>query len=335
MLTAASVCLAVVVLDRAWVNLWATVPVLLVGGADHRGVPGLHPPDPALRLVGTPLRLQPDAGHANLEPSSMSLEVLSQVCTVMRARRAQLVLAEPSGIPRRVSLDERGPSGVEPISLEESSFVSQVIRTGRGVPPQEHRHPAAQDLHRPDRRRVRLRHRGPAHERELGDRRHRRLGSRRGARHLRRRRSPPLRGPRRTRQRQPGACPPGRGTALRGRQQVTPGDPRHADRAAQPHAVPHPGDDRTEQERRRRHRAARPRPVQGRQRHARPRHRRPPPVRGLRAAVARRLGAVPPWPGSVATSSHWSSPGSPTRHKPSPRSTICTTRCRARSRSTG
>ncbi len=38
-------------------------------------------------------------GTANLEPSSMSVEVLRQVCTVMRARRAQLILAEPSGHP--------------------------------------------------------------------------------------------------------------------------------------------------------------------------------------------------------------------------------------------
>ena len=47
-------------------------------------------------------------GTANLEPSSMSVDVLRQVCTVMRARRAELVLAEPSGIPRRISLDDDG-----------------------------------------------------------------------------------------------------------------------------------------------------------------------------------------------------------------------------------
>ena len=48
-------------------------------------------------------------GTANLEPSSMSVDVLKEVCTVMRARRAELILAEPSGIPRRISFDERGP----------------------------------------------------------------------------------------------------------------------------------------------------------------------------------------------------------------------------------
>jgi diguanylate cyclase (GGDEF)-like protein len=60
----------------------------------------------------------------------MSLEVLSQVCTVMRARRAQLVLAEPDGIPRRISLDDHGTSEVEPISLDTSSIVTQAIENG-------------------------------------------------------------------------------------------------------------------------------------------------------------------------------------------------------------
>jgi diguanylate cyclase (GGDEF)-like protein len=61
----------------------------------------------------------------------MSNEVLRQVCTVMRCRRAQLILAEPSGIPRRVSLDENGPSGVELIELTPTSFVTQCIESGR------------------------------------------------------------------------------------------------------------------------------------------------------------------------------------------------------------
>jgi GAF domain-containing protein len=52
------------------------------------------------------------------------------VCTVMRARRAELVLAEPSGIARRMSFDERGASGFLPISLEKSSIVARAITTG-------------------------------------------------------------------------------------------------------------------------------------------------------------------------------------------------------------
>ncbi len=79
----------------------------------------------------------------------MSLEVLSQVCTVMRARRAQLVLAEPSGIPRRISLDDHGPSEVEPISLDTSSIVTQAIETRRRVPPQRRTTPQRRSSYDP------------------------------------------------------------------------------------------------------------------------------------------------------------------------------------------
>jgi len=130
MLTAASVCLAFVVLDAAWFDLWATVPLVLVAVLivlAYRGFTRLSLRFASLeRLYDFSRAL----GTANLEPSSMSLEVLSQVCTVMRARRAQLVLAEPSGIPRRISLDDRGPSEVELINLDESSFVTQAIESG-------------------------------------------------------------------------------------------------------------------------------------------------------------------------------------------------------------
>ena len=69
-------------------------------------------------------------GTASLEPSSMSVDVLKKVCTVMRARRAELVLAEPTGIPRRITFDDRGASGIEPITLHEASLVTQAIASG-------------------------------------------------------------------------------------------------------------------------------------------------------------------------------------------------------------
>ena len=130
MLTAASVCLAIMVFDAAWMNLWATVPVLLVAAlviAAYRGYTRLSLRFASLQRLYDFSRA---LGTANLEPSSMSLEVLSQVCTVMRARRAQLVLAEPAGIPRRISLDDHGASEVEPISLDTSSIVTQAIESG-------------------------------------------------------------------------------------------------------------------------------------------------------------------------------------------------------------
>ncbi len=129
-IVAASMCLAFVVFDAAWMNIWATVPVLLVAIlviAVYRNYTRTSLRFASLQRLYDFSRA---LGTANLEPSSMSLEVLSQVCTVMRARRAQLVLAEPSGIPRRISLDDHGPSEVELISLDKSSFVTQAIETG-------------------------------------------------------------------------------------------------------------------------------------------------------------------------------------------------------------
>ncbi len=127
MLSAASIALAIVVLNAAWISLWAVVPVLLVAAMIIAAYSGY------LRLTLRFASLQRlydfsrALGTTNLEPTSMSVEVLRQVCTVMRARQAQLILAEPSGIPRRLALTERGPSGVEPIHLEPGSFVTQAI----------------------------------------------------------------------------------------------------------------------------------------------------------------------------------------------------------------
>ena len=130
MLMAASICLSFVVLDVAWFSLWATLPLLLVGLMiilAYRGYSRL------LLRFGSLQRLYDFSrilGTASLEPSSMSLDVLEQVRTVMRARRAELILAEPSGIPRRISVGDEGASGIEPITLDQTSFVTKAIATG-------------------------------------------------------------------------------------------------------------------------------------------------------------------------------------------------------------
>jgi diguanylate cyclase (GGDEF)-like protein len=128
-LIAASVCLALAFLDAAWFDLWATVPLVLVAVlivVTYQAYTRLSLRFASLQRLYDFSRA---LGTANLEPSSMSLEVLSQVCTVMRARRAQLILAEPSGLPRKISLDDRGPSGIELIGLDKSSIVTQAIET--------------------------------------------------------------------------------------------------------------------------------------------------------------------------------------------------------------
>jgi diguanylate cyclase (GGDEF)-like protein len=130
LLSLTSICLALVVLDAAWFELWATVPLLIVAAlivVAYRGYTRL-----SLRF-GSLQRLYDFSqvlGSASLEPSTMSGDVLQQVCTVMRARRAQLILAEPSGIPRRISMGDDSTSGVELINLDPSSFVTAAIGTG-------------------------------------------------------------------------------------------------------------------------------------------------------------------------------------------------------------
>ena len=130
MLTAASMCLAVVFLDAAWFDPWATLPLVLVAAliiVAYRGYTSLSLRFSALEHLYDFSRAM---GTASLEPSSMSVDVLSKVCTVMRARRAELILAEPSGIPRRITFDDHGASGIKSIILNDASIVTQTINTG-------------------------------------------------------------------------------------------------------------------------------------------------------------------------------------------------------------
>ena len=130
---AASLCLSFVVLDAAWFDPWATVPLLLVAVliiVAYRGYARLSLRFASLQRLYDFSRT---LGTASLDPSSMSLDVLSQVCTVIRTRRAELILAEPTGIPRRVSLDDRGVPRVEPIRLVRASIVTQAIVSGEAA----------------------------------------------------------------------------------------------------------------------------------------------------------------------------------------------------------
>ena len=133
MITAASVCLAFVVLDAAWVALWATLPVLVVAALVilvYRAYTRLSLRFASLQRLYDFSRA---LGTANLEPSSLSVEVLDQVCTVMRARRAEIIFAEPTGIPRRISMNEHRASGLTPIRLEASSIVAQALKSGQAA----------------------------------------------------------------------------------------------------------------------------------------------------------------------------------------------------------
>jgi diguanylate cyclase (GGDEF)-like protein len=130
MLMLASICLSFVVLDAAWSSLWAIVPLVLVAAliiAAYRGYIRLSSRFTSVQRLYDFSRA---LNRASLEPSSVRVDVLRQVCSVMRARRAELVLAEHSKLLRRISVDDRGPSGFEPVRLDESSIITQTISSG-------------------------------------------------------------------------------------------------------------------------------------------------------------------------------------------------------------
>jgi diguanylate cyclase (GGDEF)-like protein len=129
-LVMASICLSFVVLDTAWFSLWAMLPLVLVAAliiAAYRGYVRLSSRFTSVERLYDFSR---ELNKASIEPSSVRVDVLRQVRSVMRARRAELVLAEPSKIPRRISVNDRGPSGFEPVRLDESSIIAQAIASG-------------------------------------------------------------------------------------------------------------------------------------------------------------------------------------------------------------
>ena len=133
LLLAASIGLAFVVLDAAWWDPWATLPLVLVAALivfAYRGYTRLSLRFGALQRLYDFSR---SLGDADLEPAGMTLAVLEQVRTVMRARRSELILAETSGIPRRVSLNSAAAPTVEPLVLDKSSIVTQAMSNGAAV----------------------------------------------------------------------------------------------------------------------------------------------------------------------------------------------------------
>jgi diguanylate cyclase (GGDEF)-like protein len=130
MFMAANMCLSFVVLDLAWFSLWAIIPLVLVAVL----IIGAYNGYARLTLRFASLQRLYDfsraIGTASLEPPSVSEDVLRQVCTVMRARRAELVLRDPSGTARRISIDEGETSGFEPVNLEEPSIVADAVASG-------------------------------------------------------------------------------------------------------------------------------------------------------------------------------------------------------------
>lgn len=133
MLMVAGIGLAFVVLDAAWWNWWAVLPLALVGAlivVSYRGYVRLTQRFSALQRLY-------DFSHAlasnELEPAATAAAVLEQVQAVMGSKRAGLLLVDGSGscqlTHRRGSSLTRTP--VE--SLDDGSVLAQVMRTSEAA----------------------------------------------------------------------------------------------------------------------------------------------------------------------------------------------------------
>lgn len=129
----ASAALALVVLNAAWYEPWAAVPLVLVGAlilSAYRGYSRLTQRFSALQRL---YDFSDSLARANLEPTATSRAVLDQVQAVMRARRAEVILVEPSGASRRVALRRGELSAADSGPLSPSSLLVEAIASGSSV----------------------------------------------------------------------------------------------------------------------------------------------------------------------------------------------------------
>ncbi len=126
----ATVGLALVVLDAAWFNSWAVLPLALVCAAIvfvHRGYLRLNQRFGALEQLYDFSR---SLGGRYLEPTETAWAVLDRVRTVMRASRAAMILVDDERNVRRLVLDGDNRVPLERVVLDESSVVGRVITSG-------------------------------------------------------------------------------------------------------------------------------------------------------------------------------------------------------------
>ncbi len=130
LLLLASIGLAFVVLDAAWYNAWAVLPLALVGGLIvfvHRGYLRLNQRFGALEQLYDFSR---SLGGPQLEPTETAWAVLDRVRVVMRAKRAAMILIDAESVARRLVLDGVNRLPLERVVLDDSSFVTRVINKG-------------------------------------------------------------------------------------------------------------------------------------------------------------------------------------------------------------
>lgn len=131
LLLSASIGLAFVVLDAAWWNTWAVLPLVIVGGLivfAYRGYLKLTQRFGALEQL---YHFSRSLGSPHLDPVGTAWAILERVQSVMRARRAELVLVDTWPEARSLALDGEVRFHVQRITLSEASCVSEAISFGR------------------------------------------------------------------------------------------------------------------------------------------------------------------------------------------------------------
>ena len=122
-----SIALALVVLDAAWWDPWAVVPLVSVGALivfAYRGYLRLTNRFGALQQLYDFSR---SVSGPYLETAGTSWAVLEQVQSVLRANRAELILVDEWPAVRHVALNGRERSSVERIMVDSSSVIAKAI----------------------------------------------------------------------------------------------------------------------------------------------------------------------------------------------------------------
>ncbi|MHB1885276.1 MAG: putative bifunctional diguanylate cyclase/phosphodiesterase [Acidimicrobiales bacterium] len=127
LLLVASIGLAFVVLDSAWTDAWAVLPLAVVGGLivfAYRGYLRLTQRFGALEQLY-------DFGHAlgssQVETGETTWEVLERVQSVMRVNRAEVVLFDNWPRGQHAALRDDGRSTVEDVLLERSPLITEIM----------------------------------------------------------------------------------------------------------------------------------------------------------------------------------------------------------------
>ncbi len=126
----ASAGLALVVLDSAWWQPWEVIPLVVVGAliiSAYRGYSRLTQRFGALQRL---YDFSDTLATASLEQHSASRVVLEQVESVMRARRARVVLLEAAGGVRHISLSDGEMTSWDSGPVADGSLVDRVLSSG-------------------------------------------------------------------------------------------------------------------------------------------------------------------------------------------------------------